>query len=125
MRGLVAVRIYPHLHEQAAPLLVRAQAAPAIGQRLRQHRHHAIGEIAGIATLAGRIIQRAGRAHIMRHVRDRHDQAKSVAIRFGIDRVIEIPRILTIDRNQWHLAQIGALTQGHTTRPLGFGQRFG
>ena len=109
MPGLLAVGADTHLHEQAAALLVRAQAAPAIGELLRQHGHDPVGEIAAIAALPRCLVQRRVRAHVMRHVGDGHDQPESIAVRLGIHRVVEIARILAIDGDQRHVAQIGCV----------------
>ena len=51
MARLASLAIDPHVDEQAPARLARLQTAPAVGQRLRQHRHDAVGEIAGIAAV--------------------------------------------------------------------------
>ena len=51
-------------HEQAAAVLVGPQAAPAVGQRLRQHRHDPVGEVARYcrgSRRRGRAARRAAR----------------------------------------------------------------
>ncbi len=98
-----------HLDEQAAAVLVGPQAAPPVRQRLRQHRHHPVREIAAIAALPCIPVERRIRAHVMGDVRYRHQQPKTVARRFGIDRVVEIPRVLAVDGDQRRVPQIGAL----------------
>ena len=46
VRRLAALRVDAQFDEQAAAIFVRTQAAPAVRQRLRQHRHDAVGEVA-------------------------------------------------------------------------------
>ena len=49
MAGLAAGAVDPHLGEQAAAILVRTQAAPAVRERFRQHRDGAVREIDAVA----------------------------------------------------------------------------
>ena len=75
---LAAAGVDAQLDEQAAAVLVGAQAAPAVGQRLRQHRHDAVGEIHAVAARARRMVERRTGVHIMRDVSDGDDQAEAL-----------------------------------------------
>ena len=77
MGGLSAVRVNVEFDEQTAAILVRAQAAPAVGQRLGQHRHDAVGEIDAVAAGARRVVERRSRADVMRDIGDRDDEAEA------------------------------------------------
>mgnify|MGYP003351859548 CR=1 FL=1 len=50
-----------------------AQAAPAVGQHLRQHGHHAVGEIDGVPPNARLAVQRRAGPHIGRDIGDGDD----------------------------------------------------
>ena len=75
--GLAAVRVDAEFDEQTAAILVRAQAAPAVGQRLGQHRHDAVGEIDAVAAGARRVVERRSRADVMRDIGDGDDEAEA------------------------------------------------
>ncbi len=77
--GLAAVGVDVQFGEQAAAVFLRAQAAPAVRQRLGQHRHDAIGEIDAVAALARRAIERGARPHVVGDVGDGDDQAVAAA----------------------------------------------
>ena len=77
MGGFSAVRVDGEFDEQTAAILVRAQAAPAVGQRLGQHRHDAVGEIDAVAAGARRVVERRSRADVMRDIGDGDDEAEA------------------------------------------------
>ena len=114
-----------HFNEKAAAIFARAQAAPAIGKRLRQHGHDAIGEIDRIAPRPGFAVQMAIRADIMRHIGngDRHFPAG--AIGFGMDGIIEIACVIAINRHQRQVAQINPPACCHALRRFGLADRLG
>ena len=120
MRGFTALIVDMHFHKHAAAIFIRLQAAPAVGEGLGQHRHDAVREIAGIATLAGGFIQRRTGLHVMRDIGDGDDQPKTVLLRFGEDRIVEIARIGAIDRDERQLAQIGPFAQRRDPGALRF-----
>ena len=67
MRQLKPVGIDPQFDEQAAAVLIRTQAAPAVRQCLGQHRHDAVGEIDRVAAVRAASLQRADPGpHVMR-----------------------------------------------------------
>ncbi len=114
-----------HLDEQAAAVLARLEAAPAVGQRLRQHGHHAVGEVDRVAAALRIVIECGVGADILRDVGDGDDEAEAVLLAFGENRVVEVPRVLAVDRDQRHRAQVGAPAERHAARPLGLGERGG
>ena len=70
-------RVDAEVDEQAVAVFHRAQAAPAIRQRLRQHRHDAVREIHAVAARSRRMVERRIGAHIIGDVGDRDDQAEA------------------------------------------------
>ncbi len=110
---LVAVAVEHHAHGKTGAIHVFAQRAQIGGQLLRQHRHDAVGKVAGVAALIGFAIQRRSRRHIMRDVGNGDDDdmpalVLRIVIRAGPHRVVVIARILRIDGDERHVAQIGA-----------------
>ena len=69
---------------------------------------HARREVHGRAALARLGIERAARAHVVADVGDRDDQAEARRVRLGVDRVVEIARILAVDGHQRQRAQVDA-----------------
>jgi hypothetical protein len=120
--GLGPVRGDAHLDEQAAALLGGAEAAPAVGQRLRQHRHDAVGEVDAVAALASRVVERCAGADVVRDVSDRDDQAEPVSVGLGVDRIVEVARVLAVDGDERRVAQVGAVAERGRAGGGGFAQ---
>ena len=118
---LAAAGIHAHFHEQAAARLKRLEAAPAVGQRLGQHRHHPVREVTGVAALASLPVERRTWPDVVCDIGDGDDQAKSRAVRFCEHRVIEIARVLAIDGDEREVAEVGAPTHGDGAGLLGLG----
>ncbi len=79
-----------------------------IRQRGGQHRQHTGREVdRGTARLRFGI-HGTPRPHVVTDVGDRDDQAKAPRVWLGIHRIVEIARILTVDGDQWQLAQVHA-----------------
>ena len=95
-----------HFAHQRQAIDVRFQRAHFIGQRFRQHRDHAPREVHGIAAIARLKIECIAVFHIVRHVGDRHQQAKALALFFAEHRIVEIPRGLAIYRDEGVITQI-------------------
>ena len=75
-------------------------------------------------------VERAAGPHIMRHIGDRDDDMPAAAvlrvvIRLGPHRIVEIARILAVDRDQREVAQIGAAAELNGLGAGRFGQRLG
>ena len=104
---------------------MRIERAQAVGQFFRQHRHDATREIDTGRAQNGVLVQRRFVAHIMAHVGNRHQQTIGRGFapafdRLAIDRIVKIARVFTVNRDQWHVAQINAM--GQITRNHGIGQ---
>ena len=125
MPGLPPRAIKVHFNEKAAAIFARAQAAPAIGKRLRQHGHDAIGEIDRIAARPGFAVQMAVRADIMRDISDGDRHFPAGAIGFGMHGIIEIARVIAINRHQGQVAQINAPACCNALRRFGLADRLG
>ena len=125
MPGLSPRAIKAHFNEKAAAIFARAQAAPAIGKRLGQHGHDAIGEINRIPARPGFAVQMAIGADIMRDIGngDRHFPAG--AISFGMHGIVKITRIIAINRHQRQVAQINPPACRHAMRRFGLADRLG
>ncbi len=112
LRGPATVRVDAEFDEQAPLVLVRAQAAPAVGQRLGQHRHHTVGEIHAVAAGARREVERRAGADVVRDVRDGHDQPEAPSgaglVGLGEHRIVEVARVIAVDGDQRDVAQVGA-----------------
>ncbi|VWC36931.1 hypothetical protein BPS26883_06741 [Burkholderia pseudomultivorans] len=122
---LAARRDHDVAREHAAVDL-RIQRAQAVRQFLRQHRDHAAREIDRRAALERVGVEPAARLHVVRHVGDRDDQPEAVAAadldRLAVDRIVEVARVLAVDRHERHVAQVDAEAQvgrAHLVRQRG------
>ena len=71
MRTFAAVGADHHAHRERRAIFVGPQRTQIVGDALRQHRHHAVGEIDRIAAFDRSAVERRAGPHIMRHVGDR------------------------------------------------------
>src|SRR5690606_29428554 len=76
----------------------------------------AVGEIGGVAALVGAAVERRARRHVGGDVGDGDPDAPAalvLLVRIGlrIDRVVVVARVLGVDGDQRHVAQIGAAFQ--------------
>ena len=83
---------------------------------MRQHGHHAIREVRGIAAFARVAIKRGAGPHVVRHIGDGdHDlpagRILRRRVRLGVDRVVEVARVHGIDGDQRGLAEVRAPAQ--------------
>ena len=102
-----------HLDRHAGAVLVRAQRAQVVRQRLRQHRDDAVGEIDRVAALAGCPVERVAGPHVPGDIGDRHQQPVAagigrVVVGRGPDRIVEIAGVLAVDGDEVDVAQVGA-----------------
>ena len=112
-RRLRPCDIDPQMRRDAGAVLARPQRAQIVRQRLGQHRHDAVGEIDRVAAPRRLAVERAAGRDIGRDIGDRDDDVPAarvgrVRIGLGPDRVVEIARVLAVDRDQREVAQIGA-----------------
>ena len=96
---------------------------------LGQHRHDAIGEVDAVAALPRLAIDRRSGPYVERHVGDRDDRAETariggIVVRRRPHRVVVIPRVRRIDRDDRQVRQVLALVAERQGRhPFGFGER--
>ena len=100
-----------HLHvaHQRQPLFVGLERANAVGQRLRQHGNHPVRQVNGIAAAPRFDIERGAGRHIVRHIRDGHQQPPAAAPPpFGEHGVVEILGVRAIDGDERQVGEIEA-----------------
>ena len=91
---------------------VGIEAANAIAQALRQHRDDAIDEVNAVPTMQRLAIECAARGDISGDVRDVDPEFPLAARQFlDIDRVVEIARIVGIDRDDEFVPQVFAFPE--------------
>ena len=105
VRALAAVIADHHPHRQRPTRLARHQRAKIVRDALREHRHHAVGEIHGIAARQRIAVERRSRPHIVCDVGDRDiDDVAAFVVRIriglGVDRVIVVLGVGRIDGDQ-------------------------
>lgn len=99
-----------HLADHGQPVDQWIQRAETIGQHLRQHRDHPLGEIHRVAAPGRLFVQRRTDLHVVRDIGDRHEQAPAAAaFGLGVHRVVEVAGILAVDGDEGHLAQVDTL----------------
>ncbi len=105
---------------------LRLQRADAVAEPLRQHRDDAIGEIHAVAAPLRLAIERRAGRDVMRNVRDVHVQAPAApGDRLHLDGVVEILRVVRIDREHRPRPQILATRPRRRRHGLGDGLRLG
>ncbi|MNM57134.1 hypothetical protein D3C81_683270 [compost metagenome] len=107
--GDLPIAAHLHVADKAHAVFLRPQRTDAVGQRLRQHRHHEAGEIHRRRAALRLVIQRCAGTHVVGHVGDGHHQTEAVVVRFAVHRVIEVLGVLAIDGHQRHRTQVHAL----------------
>ena len=123
VHALVALGVDAHFYEEAAAIFVRLERAPAIGQRFGQHWDHPIGKIDRVAATACLSVKRRAWTHVVGDVGDGDEEAEAVPICFGVNGVVEVARILAVDREQRRVAQVSAAAKPGGARSLGLGKR--
>ena len=122
----MALGVDPHLGHQHRAILARHQRAPVVGQRLGQHRHDAVGEIDRGAAAVGGAVERLVVAHVPGDVGDGDQQAPAAGmggIGLGEHRIVEVARVLAVDGDQRHLAQVEPVAHRRGLGALGFLER--
>ena len=100
-----------HLAHESGALDFRHQRTEVIRQLLRQHRQHPVREID-----AGRARVRVGiecgpRLHVMADIGDRHQQPPAAAAGLGVDRIVEVARVLAVNGRERDGAQVNPGTE--------------
>ncbi len=113
MVPFVPVLVEHHAHREARPILAHMQRTKIGRQNLRQHRHHAVGEIGRVTAIVSLAVERRARRHIMRHIGNGDDgdmpaRVLRIVIRPGPHRIVMIARIFGIDGDKRNGAQIFA-----------------
>ena len=113
---------------EAGAVFAGLQRAETGGERLRQHRHHAVREIGGVAALPSGLIEGAARPHEMGHVGDGDDRTPAAriirrGIGLGPDRVVEIAGVRAVDGHQGERAQVRSPVEARRRHVLGLRQR--
>src|SRR6185312_15893431 len=127
MAAQPALAIDPQIDREAGAIDAGLQGAELVRERLREHRHDAVGEIDRVAALFGSAVERILGPDIPGDIGDGDDRmpgAVLLGIGLGPNRIVEIARIGAVDRHQWDRAQIGALAKRHRRCALGECQRF-
>ena len=125
---LVAVAVEHHAHGKTGAILPLLQGAEAGRQPLRQHRHHAVGEIDGVAALIGSTVQRRTRRDVVADIGNRHDgdvtaRVARIVIRACPHRIVVIACIFGVDRDKRDVTQIGAPLRAGRLGTLGLRNR--
>ena len=120
-------RVDPEMRGEAGAIDPRPQRAEIGRQRLGQHRHHAVGEIGGIAALLRRPVQRAAGPDEMGHVGDGDHRAPASGIvgrgvGLGPHRIVEIAGVGAVDGHQRERAEVRPPVEARCLQPLGLGQ---
>ena len=95
-----------HVGRKAQSIDARRQRAQMIREGRRQHRQHARRKVDRCAARLRFGIERRSRPHVVAHVRNRDDEAEAAGAPLGVHRIVEIPRVLPVDRHQRELAQV-------------------
>ena len=106
-----------HVAHHAQTLDFRVQRTQAVGEFLRQHGYDAAREIHAGRTIVGIHVDGRAGIHIMADIGNCHQQAPALdgglatahGRRLTIHGVVEIARVLAVDRHQGHIRQVDAL----------------
>ena len=114
-----------HLTDHRQAVYAGHQRTQAVRQHLRQHRDDALGEVHGVATGLGFLIQGRARSHIVTDIGNRHPQRPAAAQLFlAIDGIVKVSRVLAVDGDKGKIAQINALLLVRFGGSLVHGSRF-
>ena len=125
-----------HVGDHRQAFDVRVQRAQPVGELLRQHRDHAARKVDRGRALVGVGVERLAGLDVVADVGDRDDQAPAVVRldaadlrRLAVDGVVEVARVLAVDRHQCHVGQVDAVLAVGRPDPLrqrgGLRQRLG
>ena len=125
VRAFAAAGVDHHAHRERRAIFVGPQRAQIVGDALRQHRHHAVGEIDRIAAFDRSAVERRAGPHIMRHVGDRdgHHMAARVArvgVGQGVDGVVMVLGVGRVDGDERGVAPVFVLAEHPRARGVGF-----
>ncbi len=112
-----AFAVDDHVADHRQPILLRVERAQAVGQLLRQHRNHPPREVHRSGALVGIVVDRLARLDVVADVGDGDDQppafeqtlAAPAREGLAVHRVVEVARVLAVDGDQRHVAQVDAV----------------
>jgi hypothetical protein len=104
-----------HVADHRQPVDLGVQRTEPVGELLRQHRDDPARKVDRGRALVGVDVDRGAGTHVVADVRDRDDQAPAVvdlrlaeARRFAVDGVVEVARVLAVDRHERYVAEVDA-----------------
>ena len=126
VRQLVAMGVNSHPHGQTGAIDMFVQGAQITRQDIGQHRHHAVGEIGGIAAPPCLTVKGAAGRDVMGDIGDGDpdDMAARIAgliVGHGVNRIIAVTGIDGVNRDQGQITQILAPLQANGGGLVGLG----
>ncbi len=107
----LAVQVDLHQAGLDEPIDVGIQATESGGELRGKHVHRALGKIHRRAAVVAFAIERAVLMDVVRDVRDVHAEPEvAVGQLLDRDRIVEIARVLAVDRHGGHATEVGAST---------------
>ena len=104
-------RVHFHQARLHQPVHVWVEAAQAGGEGRRKHVHGTFGEIDGGPPLVGFLVERRALSDVVRHVRDVYaEPVVAIGQACNRDRVVEVTRMLTVNRYRRDGPKISAPT---------------
>ncbi len=121
--ALAAVGGDDHAHRDRGAVDAGLERAQVVGDALRQHRHHAVGEVHGIAAHQRLAVERRARRDVMGDIGDGDvdDEAAGilgVGVGPRIDRVVMVLGVDGIDGDEGDLAPVLAAVEAGGARRL-------
>jgi len=102
-----------HVADHAQPIDLRVERAQIVRKPFRQHRNHAARKVDRVTSSLRFMIERIPMRHVMTDVSDRNEQAetafRAATLRrqwLAVNRVVEIPRRLPVDRDERQIANV-------------------
>ncbi len=114
-----------YLRDHDQPVHVRVQTAQPVGQPLREHGLHGLGEVVGVAALAGLAVQGRAGLNVVGHVGDGGPEAEARALGPDQHRVVEVPGLGAVDGDEAVVAQVASAAAVVLARGLGHGLGLG
>ena len=82
---------------------MRVERAEAIRELLGQHRHNRSRKVDGCASHLRIAIEGRPRPHVVTHIGNRDKQTPARIRLFAVNRVVEVARVLAVDRYEWQV----------------------
>ena len=130
MRALAAIGTDHDAHGERGTVFLRAQRTQIIGNALRQHWHHAIGEIDRVPAHERLAVERTARPHVMGDIGNGHAEDMAAAdlgigVGRGVDGVVVVLGVGRVDGDERDVAPVLATGKRRRRRGLGLLQRRG